>query len=270
MLHYKHLFDQLYSDYSRLNPSVKKINELFKDSGETIINDHIALRTFNIPEINLDSIAKPFLEGGYKEKGFYCFNEKKLTAKHFEHVKDPLAPKVFISQLIIEDLPQAYQDIIQKEIIDNINQIPTSHKLLLAGRLWNLPKYEIYKELLKTSEYAAWLYVFGIRANHFTILINHLSHFTGIKMVNEFLKNKGFTLNTAGGEIKGSPAAYLEQSSTLADIVKIQFEEGDFMIPACYYEFAMRYVLPSGELFSGFQTTSADKIFESTNNQINT
>ena len=35
-------------------------------------------------------------------------------------------------------------------------------------------------------------------------------------------------------------------------------------VPSCYYEFARRYPLPSGELFQGFVPASADKIFEST------
>ena len=35
-------------------------------------------------------------------------------------------------------------------------------------------------------------------------------------------------------------------------------------IPSCYYEFARRYPLPSGEVFQGFVPESADTIFEST------
>jgi len=36
-------------------------------------------------------------------------------------------------------------------------------------------------------------------------------------------------------------------------------------VPSCYYEFAKRYADKSGEIYQGFVTTSADKIFESTN-----
>lgn len=265
MRHYKHLFEQLYSDYSRLNPSVKKINELFKSCGETIINDHIALRTFSFSSFNLDSLAKPFLEGGYKVKGFYRFNEKKLTAKHYEHEKDALAPKVFISQLEIEELPKEIQVIIYNEIVNRIKQVPAAHNLIHAGPLWGTPDYNVYLKLLSISEYAAWLYVFGFRANHFTILINHLRHFTDSAMVNKFLKQNGYVLNTIGGEIKGSKETYLEQSSTLADKIEVEFKDRKHLVPCCYYEFAMRHVMPNGKLYTGFNTDSANKIFESTN-----
>jgi hypothetical protein len=51
----------------------------------------------------------------------------------------------------------------------------------------------------------------------------------------------------------------------MADLVSVSFEEGDFVIPSCYYEFAQRFKGADGKLFSGFIAGSADKIFESTN-----
>lgn len=60
------------------------------------------------------------------------------------------------------------------------------------------------------------------------------------------------------------PAELLEQSSTLADRIEVEFTEGKFVIPACYYEFARRYEQQDGNLFSGFIADSADKIIEST------
>jgi len=101
-------------------------------------------------------------------------------------------------------------------------------------------------------------------ANHFTVLVNALGTFDDLGQLNRFLVENGFELNTSDGEIKGSPQVYLEQSSTLADRVQVQFSDGAESIPACYYEFARRYPLPNGELFSGFVAKSADKIFEST------
>ena len=94
--------------------------------------------------------------------------------------------------------------------------------------------------------------------------INYLEKFEGVEAVNAFLKSKGFQLNSSGGEIKGTPDQLLEQSSTLADRVEVSFEEGKFIIPSCYYEFARRYRDENGDLFNGFVAGSADKIFEST------
>jgi hypothetical protein len=45
----------------------------------------------------------------------------------------------------------------------------------------------------------------------------------------------------------------------------MEFQDGMFEIPGCYYEFARRYTDKEGNLFSGFIAKSADKIFESTN-----
>jgi hypothetical protein len=50
-----------------------------------VINDHIALRTFNLPEVNIEKLARPLLAGGYVEAGSYDFEQKKLRAKHFKH-----------------------------------------------------------------------------------------------------------------------------------------------------------------------------------------
>jgi hypothetical protein len=115
------------------------------------------------------------------------------------------------------------------------------------------------------SEYAAWFYVFGFRANHFTVSINALKTYNNISSVNELLKKNGFLLNDSGGEIKGTKADLLQQSSTLADKVTVKFVEGSFEVPCCYYEFAQRYPDANGKLYNGFVAKSADKIFESTN-----
>jgi hypothetical protein len=51
----------------------------------------------------------------------------------------------------------------------------------------------------------------------------------------------------------------------MADIVTVDFIEGQYEIPSCYYEFAQRYPDTDGKLYGGFNAKSADKIFESTN-----
>ena len=51
----------------------------------------------------------------------------------------------------------------------------------------------------------------------------------------------------------------------LKNNTEVDFLDGEKTIPACYYEFALRYPKADGKLFKGFVTTSADKIFESTN-----
>jgi len=154
---------------------------------------------------------------------------------------------------------------IMKESVAQINdQLLFGDELVFTGNLWGTPSFETYNLLRKESEYASWFYVYGFCANHFTVSINSLRKLNTIEKVNSFLKGRGFSLNTAGGEIKGTPAELLEQSSTKAGLIPIGFTEGTFEIPSCYYEFAKRYPDSDGQLYSGFIAKSADKIFEST------
>ena len=51
----------------------------------------------------------------------------------------------------------------------------------------------------------------------------------------------------------------------MADHVMVEFSDKTVAIPSCFYEFAKRYPMENGELYTGFVAASADKIFESTN-----
>jgi len=260
---YQSLFDILWKDYTDRNPHALKIYQLFQKQQENIINDHIALRTFNDPRVNVERLASIFKQHGYVEKGEYQFPVKKLFAKHYEH-PNPEAPKVFISELLVENFSPA----LQKTVKATIDQIPTAllskDELIYSGATWQPLSYETYKNLLAESEYAAWMYAFGFCANHFTVNVNALEHFSSLQAVNDFLIEHGFKLNNSGGLIKGTQEECLEQSSTLAGEIEVHFKEGTHLIPSCYYEFAKRYPLADGKLYTGFIAASADKIFEST------
>lgn len=256
------LLDKMWVDYNKMNPQTREIHSLFTKEGEEVLNDHIALRTFNLPEVGVDHLAKSFLACGYIEKGEYQFEEKKLFAKHFEH-EDKNLPTVFISELKIEEFSAEFQKIIK----DLISQIPdgvlNDFNFSTFGRPWNIST-DTFQKLKKESEYGAWLAAFGYCANHFTVFINSLKKWSEVSELNTYLKNNGFKLNESGGEVKGSPDVCLEQSSTIANLVDVDFSDGTLNIPGCYYEFAKRYPLATGELYQGFVAKSADKIFEST------
>jgi hypothetical protein len=265
MKNYEQIFEKLWNIYTVQNPHAKKVYDLFVSRGEEVINDHIAFRTFDDLRINIEVLSRVFIKNGFEYKGSYEFKEKKLFARHLEHKSDKNAPRVFISELKVGEFSEFLQNTI-KSIIDKIPESKlNSDDLIYSGRLWGDISYQTYHKLREESEYAAWVYVNGFVANHFTVSVNRLKTFNGIREVNEFLKQNGFLLNDSGGEVKGSPEVYLEQSSIKAGFETIDFIEGKFEVPTCYYEFAMRYHLPDGELFSGFIADSANKIFESTN-----
>jgi len=258
------IFDKLWAGYIAQNHEAKKVYDCFVAEGETVENDHIAFRTFFDTRINVDVLARPFLEAGYVQKGYYIFEDKHLTAKHYEHKSIINAPRVFISQLMTDHFSPQLQSIVKQCSARVPDDLVFGNELIFAGNIWGPPSYETYEMLRKESEYAAWLYVYGFVTNHFTVSINSLKKFDNIHTVNRFLKDKGFLLNASGGEVKGNPEELLEQSSTMAGILPVDFVEGTFDIPSCYYEFAYRYPDTDGKLYSGFIAKSADKIFEST------
>jgi len=258
------IFTKLWEAYSSQNPSAGEIHHLFQEKGKRVVNDHVAFRTYDDPRVSIDVLARPFINLGYKAMKTYHFKEKKLRAIHYELPGEPEAPRVFISELILNEFSQSLQQRIRHELDRVPESLLVSPDLIFQGTLFKPVSYQVYQELRQESEYAAWVYAFGYRANHFTVSINHLDGFDDIAEVNQFLKDQGYSLNASGGEIKGSPKQLLEQSSTLADRVEVSFSDGKYVIPGCYYEFAKRYPGPDGQLFSAFIAGSADKIFEST------
>lgn len=256
------LFENLWQNYIDVTPSAHKVHQLLGE-GDTLINDHVAFRTFNIEKVNLEKLSAHFLALGYEEKGQYDFEKKKLKAKHFEHT-DPTKPKVFISELLVDSFCREVQTIIRNMVEQVEADSVTREDFLYSGAPWSVTTEE-YETLLEASEYAAWMAAWGYRANHFTVSINHMKHYNELTDVNQALKDAGFTLNTSGGEIKGGEDVFLAQSSTMADKVEVQFKNESKLIPSCFYEFAQRYALPNGEIYTGFVAASADKIFESTN-----
>ncbi|MBZ0242439.1 MAG: DUF1338 domain-containing protein [Bacteroidales bacterium] len=257
----KAIFDRLWADYTTQNPSVQKVHDLFIEKGESVENDHIAFRTFDDPRVNIDVLARVFVEAGYVCKGDYHFETKRLYAKHFEMEG---RPRVFISQLKSADFSPFLQETVKK-LVDQIpEKLLKSDELIYSGTSWEKPSFEFYEKLREESEYAAWLYVNGFCANHFTVSVNALKHFESLESVNQLIKDNGFRINDSGGEIKGNPSELLEQSSIRAEMIEVDFVEGKKEIPGCYYEFARRYPDKSGKLYSGFIAKSAEKIFEST------
>ncbi len=256
------LLYKLWDDYATLNPQARAIHNLLQARGERIVNDHIALRTYDDPRVSIDRLARAFEKVGYTRQEEYDFEQKKLFARHFEH-DDPNQPKVFISELQLAKC----SDALRAKVAALLDQLPGDQMQRddapVAGRSWDL-SFADYEALAAESEYAGWVAAFGFRANHFTVFVNALTTFESLQALNTCLKQNGYALNDSGGEVKGSPDVFLEQSSTLADQVEVKFSDGTHVIPACYYEFARRYPLPSGELFQGFVAKSADKIFEST------
>jgi hypothetical protein len=250
----------LWRDYVASTPQAERIHALLAARGETIRNDHIALR--GIAPVTIDALAQPFQALGWQPRERYRFADKHLVARYWQH-PDAALPKVFISELVVDELPAAARAILERLTDQLPDGFAARADLPYAGRPWQVSHVD-YCALLGDSEYAAWLAAFGFRVNHFTVDVGALRTFPNLSALVEFVRGHGFAINDSGGAIKGSPREHLEQASTRADAIDVAVAERSARVPSCYYEFALRHRLPSGELFHGFVPSSADKIFEST------
>ena len=258
----KKLENYLFQSFTEITPSVEKIKNAIGLVDNELFNDHIAFRTINSKNVNIWVLADFFARFGYEPAGKYYFQKKKLRGIHLCDPNDISKPKIFISQLMLEKCSPFVQNTLS-QAFDKLNKKRIS--LICSGRNWEV-SHKVYMKLLAESEYAAWLYVHGMRVNHFTLNINKLKGYTIESLCAKLLK-KGFTLNHSGGIIKGSYALGLKQASIMADQISIKFVDlaYEIKIPSCYVEFAERFLV-DGEIFQGFLTNSANYIFESTDN----
>ncbi|WP_028454353.1 DUF1338 domain-containing protein [Chitinilyticum litopenaei] len=256
-------FRQLWQHYAALTPQSPVIRALF--GGDAVINDHVAFRTFADSPVSLARLEPLLAALGYRRHAPYAFPDKHLAAWGYVCDADPDAPLVFLSELDVSALPAACQAILRPLIATIADNAASDPQVLHAGPLWPAISSSEYELLASASEYAAWLAVHGMTANHFTIAVHRLNPPLTLEAVCERVATAGFALNTAGGTIKGTPAELLEQASTLADRQDYRFADGvTLMVPTCYYEFARRYPDQDGKLYQGFVAASANRIFEST------
>jgi len=257
-------FEILWKKYTFENPLALRVYKSLIAEGENVINDHIALRTFNFEKCNIEKLSTFLIKNGYKEKDEYYFEDKKLHAKHFENTSDENLPLVFISELEIEKFSDEFQSVV-KDIYNSVDWDNIDYDAILySGIIWGELEYSKYEILKNESQYASWLYTNGYSANHFTVSVNKLQKYNSTKKITDFLIENNCKLNTVGGIVKGTPESLLEQLSTMADKKTITFKEGEYDVPTCFYEFAYRFTDENNNEFRGFIANNADKIFEST------
>jgi hypothetical protein len=256
---------------------------IISDASE-IENDHVAFRTLGVPNLGIASFEKIFLKLGYTKRDYFRFEGKKLNAYWYAPPAENY-PRIFMSELCVNELSETAQNIIYKYTKDIVSD-PVDDLDLTDGKvidvflhspLWALPTWHEYHTLLQESEYAAWVIYNRYYLNHYTISVHNLGlGYDDIYTFNTLLKNAGIRLNDSGGEVKISPDGGLLQSSTVAKMIDAVFSDGTVhSISGSYVEFAQRNVLPEFKHLDkseiqrihrrdGFETGNADKIFEST------
>jgi len=254
------LLDPMLADYAALAPQYRPLVEALRARGETVVNDHIALRTLDLPEVGLDAMAAPFRAAGWQwARDRYDFPAKRVRARYLRPPRDDL-PRVFISELKLDEIDRATRERLCALLGTRVAAGPT-----VPGRPWRLDA-ATHAALAEVSEYAAWFAACGWRVNHATVAVHRLQGFVDLAAFVDWVEAEGFPINAKGGRIKGSAEAGLEQGSTRAPAVRIDLDDGPTELPGCYVEFAWRHPL-GDDLFDGFIASSADRIFESTDRE---
>ena len=288
------LFDTLWDRYRQRVSYVQTYERVIQQAGATFFNDHIAFRTFACqqPHTGIASVSRIFEALGYHAAGNYHFEDKQLSAIHFQHA-NPQFPKIFVSELKVWELPPAAAEIVERAAASHRPAIAREDLAALQrldqsdrgrGELmhkavaffhelpWQLPPRQDVTELNKSSQYAAWVLVHGYNVNHFTSLIN--SH--GVPALDDIEKTIA-ALSAAGvpmkKEIEGERGSKLRQSATEAVNIDVHVLDGGkaqkMPWSYAYFELAQRdeYADPqTGKRvrFEGFLGPQATNLFEMT------
>ncbi len=296
------LLDQLWKDYVSRVSYAHKYAELVIEKGGRVVNDHIALRTFNTHTgeqpggIRAIKHILNFLD--YKPVEKYTFRKKKLTAVHFEH-PDETFPKIFVSQLEVDQLPEWAQQTIHDAVKDTPYIISDRSLELLSHlqkdghlpkiaaeslvadlaqyfrRPWSTPRKEDVIKLNDVSQYAAWVLLHGNAVNHFTAYINlqDVKELPDLETTCKALEAAGVPMKES---IEGEKGSKLRQSATQAVKIDVDVIGDDGPETICwtyaYYELAERgFIEENGEmkLFSGFLGDQAAHLFDMTRTREN-
>lgn len=291
------LFDALWDRYRQRVIHVRSYEQLIASAGATFVNDHIAFRTIanQNPLTGISMLSRLFEALGYRAANCYQFEDKHLSAIHFQHPNEQF-PKLFISELKSWELSPSSQDILSRtaaqhrapvsgDVLSGLNQLKdgstnTAYRAQLLEAAtsyiqdlpWPTPEKSDVVAINKESQYGAWVLVHGNNVNHFTSLIN--SH--GVESLNDIEKTIA-AMQKAGipvkSEIEGERGTKLRQSATEAAIIDVavrdQGRDATMSWTYAYFELAERGFVTNLETntkarFEGFLGPQATQLFEMT------
>lgn len=293
------LYSSLWEEYSARVSYARTYQEMITAAGGTVANDHIALRSLRLfvdtpkDQVNLgiNYLEQLATALGYVAAGEYIFPETHLYARHYSHSQQAEfdLPKLFISELIVDELPTKIAQLIYKtvssiqyELIYSLTNFPREDEdeKIIAQQLqkiftrpWKTPQRSVVQEVNQVSQYGAWVLLHGYAVNHFTGYVNrqNTSKYPDIDATVQGLVNLGVPMKA---EIEGNIACGLRQTATQAvtEMVTVLDDSSgaEIQIPwtYAYYEIAQRYLveIESGkhQLFEAFLGNNAQQLFEMT------
>ncbi|ONK70800.1 uncharacterized protein A4U43_C04F1670 [Asparagus officinalis] len=144
--------------YLTRNPTAKSVLESVSSSdGSPVCYDHFAFRTFGVDGHGIDSIASFFLDFGYTQRDELRFPAKKLRALWFAPPETEYSnkcslplPRIFISELLVDELNSQSQEIIRKYVKISGNGNKYAALASTLGHLtWEKPIFSDYQQLAR-------------------------------------------------------------------------------------------------------------------------
>lgn len=277
-----HFWNTIWRQYFTRVSYARVYQEMITNAQSTVANDHIAFRSLrlNIDKVNLGiKLFEPMLRAfGYEAVDEYFFPNH-LYARYYRHPqqKEYNLPKLFISELIVEQLPPDIATLIYDTVkganLKNINfeMAPSTDPTQIFTRPWQPPSRSVVEKVNEISQYGAWVLLHGYAVNHFTGYVNRQNtpQYPDIESTANALASLGVPMKA---EIEGSVNVGLRQTATQAvtELVTVVDEtKQEILIPwtYAYYEIAERYMVEVGGqriLFDGFLGNSAKQLFEMT------
>lgn len=246
----RRLLDILWEQYAAEVPYARLFVDLSTD--RRFRNDHVAFRSLARPGAGIELFVRAFAPLGWRPAGTYEFPDVHLRAIHLSH-PDGL-PRIFVSELLAERLPQAARRILDAMPDDPAPPAVDAGEGALAE--WfaapaRRPSREELAIVDAASQYGAWLLAFGRKVNHFTASVDDVEEWQAK------LTAAGVPMKAG---IEGEPGSALRQTATGAARVPVTLRDGGTIDwPYAYFEIAQRR---AG--FDGFLGPQARQLFDMT------
>ncbi len=289
--------------YMRRVPYARRYVELITGLGGSYVTDHLAFRTFNTTTgeqpAGIRAIGHLLKPLGYRKSGAYRFERQNLSAVHYEH-KEGIFPKIFVSQLEVEELPDWAGKLIH-EVVDDTPYLMSDRAIELMNclvsdgslneeaaeiltmemtgyfrRPWKMPSWETMLKINDISQYAAWALLHGNSVNHFAALFNMQKTpvWPDLEATCNGLVREGIPMKK---DIEGEKGSMLRQAATMPVMESYLFpgvesEAKEMEWTYAYFELTERGWSHEGEkpeLFPGFVTDQASHLFNVTQTRIN-
>lgn len=289
------LWNSLWQDYIARVGYARVYQEMIVAAGGTVANDHIAFRSLRMTadtpqgKVNLGiGYLEPVVKFlGYEVAGEYFFPETHLYARHYRHPQQDEwdLPKLFISELIVDELPNRISELIGETVKNGDFVSPSLFELNINNddllgeisrvftRPWFPPRRSLVEEVNKVTQYGAWVLLHGYAVNHFTGYVNrhNTPKYPDIESTVRGLTELGVPMKA---KIEGSYLVGLRQTATHAvkETVSVIDDISRELIQIpwtyAYYEIAQRYLLEAEPgkqvLFDAFLGKNAQLLFEMT------